>query len=175
MIDFLAVVLMLLLFADCLLKFGINITSRFSLLSKVVHEGSSTLITNDINWMDDNNNFVQNGGGGKISYIEGHWFWVGCKPHFREVRRHLYPSSIELYKAKKDLNYFVVALMNLIFFCYKGRKFCWNFPISIIQSRQRLVAICPESACISRGTIRRKELSDSSSSKVWDNTYSLQK
>jgi len=84
MIDFLAVVLMLLLFADCLLKFGINITSRFSLLSKVVHEGSSTLITNDINWMDDNNDFIQNGGGGKISYIEGLWFWVGCKPHFRE-------------------------------------------------------------------------------------------
>ena len=51
------------------------------LQTSVAHEDSSTkslgstMITNDVNWMDDNNNdFIQNGRGGKISYIGGLWF-----------------------------------------------------------------------------------------------------
>jgi len=36
----------------------------------------SRKITNDVQWRDDHGNILETGAGGKISIIDGVWYWV---------------------------------------------------------------------------------------------------
>jgi len=41
---------------------------------------SSKTITNDVEWKDKNGNILETGRGGKISKIDGVWYWIGHQP-----------------------------------------------------------------------------------------------
>ena len=40
----------------------------------------SKTITNDVEWKDNNGNILETGRGGKISKIDGVWYWIGHQP-----------------------------------------------------------------------------------------------
>jgi len=44
------------------------------------HDPTSTRITNDVKWFDENNNEIAAGYGGKITKLNGVWYWVGTPP-----------------------------------------------------------------------------------------------
>jgi len=48
--------------------------------SDLPYDADSTVITNDVVWSDDNNNPIYAGYGGKISKIDGAWYWAGSQP-----------------------------------------------------------------------------------------------
>mmetsp|Transcript_433 Transcript_433/g.723 ORF Transcript_433/g.723 Transcript_433/m.723 type:complete len:425 (-) Transcript_433:616-1890(-) len=41
---------------------------------------SSTTITNNVPWKDNNNRIIEAGRGGKITWFDGYWWWVGSQP-----------------------------------------------------------------------------------------------
>lgn len=41
---------------------------------------SSTTITNNVPWKDNNGRILETGRGGKISRFDGYWWWVGSQP-----------------------------------------------------------------------------------------------
>lgn len=44
------------------------------------HSTSSSVIKNDVPWVDQNGNIMEIGRGGKISVIDGVYYWIGHQP-----------------------------------------------------------------------------------------------
>mmetsp|Transcript_21632 Transcript_21632/g.26552 ORF Transcript_21632/g.26552 Transcript_21632/m.26552 type:complete len:372 (-) Transcript_21632:183-1298(-) len=57
----------------------------------------SRKITNDVQWRDDHGNILETGDGGKISIIDGVWYWVGCEPN--TLKNKTKGGDIFLYKS----------------------------------------------------------------------------
>lgn len=42
---------------------------------------TSTTVTNDEPWYDNHGNIIETGRGGKISFFDGYYYWIGSQPH----------------------------------------------------------------------------------------------